>query len=775
MKSPAILIALLLYPLFYSAQSPKLGTAIIANPPCIDEGFEGLTVGPLVSAGWTPYYQTNPGSSMLCGSPLYSPGNIRVQVVSTPTIDSWPNTFSLSIPNSPYPGTKAMRVNYNGWSPSAKADQTFSVTAGNFVYRYAYMGYIDGGHTICDGSALAFRFYDCSNTLISAISKTLSNVSNPDVANWVPLTVFGASITPNWVEFDINLVNYIGSCIRVEVAGTGCINSGHIAYCYYDADCSDRIIKINNKLAATGSFTSCSSTATLSGLPGFSTYLWQGPVASGVSGSTLSSVSSSVAGVYTLTASNPTISFTQTVQLQISNLTQPTITGNFSVCAGQSATLQLSGSGIQNNTWSGPTGTLAANTSSLVYSPAVLSSVVFASGTFSNSCAFTTSVLIVHNFPAVVTPATATLSTICSGNSVSIGFNPVLGQTIAWSNGATLSTIVVSPSVNTQYSATLTTAAGCTATGFHIVNVNPTPQLNLSGATICQGQSATLSSGFSIGNHLWSNGGNTPSITVSPFTTTTYSLSYLTLAGCLATGSTQVIVLPLPGILNPNVTTSVCSGGTVQLMLLSPSINSYTWSNGASGGTIVVSPTVNSVYTATIMNGFFCKTTASQTVLVVPLPLVSVVASASSVCEGEKVLLTATSNTTGSYLWSSGGTTSMQAVQPMQSGYYYVTFTDANTCQDSAGVSLQVLACTGLSPLGETWGQVQIFPNPSTGSVFFEAQQNKIVEIWDAAGRLVRAVLLSSETRYRNELFLPPGVYLCKSGRQVQKLVITGN
>ena len=130
-----------------------------------------------------------------------------------------------------------------------------------------------------------------------------------------------------------------------------------------------------------------------------------------------------------------------------------------------------------------------------------------------------------------------------------------------------------------------------------IVNLGP-------DTTICEGDSITISAGSSSGNltYLWSTGATTPSITVMPTTTTTYTV-VVDNGNCQTTDSVVVTVNPLPIVNlgpdtsfkwtwesitldagNPNATFVWSTGGTAQTELL----DSNNLSKGANTVYVVV-------------------------------------------------------------------------------------------------------------------------------------------------------------------------------------------
>jgi hypothetical protein len=205
--------------------------------------------------------------------------------------------------------------------------------------------------------------------------------------------------------------------------------------------------------------------------------------------------------------------------------------------------------------------------------------------------------------------------------------------------------------------------------------VAPPVTITATPARICQGSSSVLDAGPGFAAYLWSTGETTQTITVSPASTATYSVTVRSNLGCSATASKSVLVdVPPSPSINASGPTTFCSGGSVTLTA-QPSGGSYLWSNGQttqsitvnSSGSFSVAVTVN---TCTV-------TSAPTTVTVNPLPNATITPSGpTTFCPGGSVTLTASN--ASSYLWSTGETT--HSITVGNAGSYSVTVTDANGC-----------------------------------------------------------------------------------------------
>src|SRR5205814_5975671 len=140
--------------------------------------------------------------------------------------------------------------------------------------------------------------------------------------------------------------------------------------------------------------------------------------------------------------------------------------------------------------------------------------------------------------------------------------------------------ITVSPASTTTYTVTYS-LGGCSNTGSGTVTVNSAPTVTVNSQTICAGQSATLTATPSTGGgtYLWAPGGQTTSsITVSPASTTTYTVTY-NLGGCSNTGSGTV---DLNRVVSVTVNSQTICAGQSATIMATPSTGggTYSWSTG---------------------------------------------------------------------------------------------------------------------------------------------------------------------------------------------------
>jgi hypothetical protein len=265
------------------------------------------------------------------------------------------------------------------------------------------------------------------------------------------------------------------------------------------------------------------------------------------------------------------------------------------------------------------------------------------------------------------------------------------GASWLWSNGATTQSIGVSD--DGDYSVTITSSAGCSATSapysVHFAAAVPKPAIAADGpATFCAGGSVTLTASAAA-SYVWSTGETTSSIHVA--IGGDYSVTVTSAEGCSATSDPFVVIVNLPPaipVITASGATTFCAGGSVTLTASAGS--SYLWSNGATTQSIDVD--ASGAYSVTVSNANGCSaSSAATTVTVNPTPATPAITASgpTTFCAGGSVTLTASAGS--SYLWSNGATTHSIAVEA--SGAYSVTVADANGCSaGSASITVTVNA-----------------------------------------------------------------------------------
>ncbi|MDX1409371.1 MAG: hypothetical protein R3330_14590, partial [Saprospiraceae bacterium] len=211
--------------------------------------------------------------------------------------------------------------------------------------------------------------------------------------------------------------------------------------------------------------------------------------------------------------------------------------------------------------------------------------------------------------------------------------------------------------------------------------------------TICDGASVTLTANGGV-TYSWNTSETTPSIVVSPSTTTTYTVVITNSFGCSDTEQVTVTVNPTPTVdAGPNQV--ICD--TESATLTATGGTSYVWSTTETTPSIIVNPSTTTTYYVTVTNAQGCPDVDSVTVTVNASPNADAGAD-QTICDNESATLTATGGT--SYLWSTTETSQSIIVSPSTTTTYTVTVTAANGCTDVASVEVTVQVAPSVSASG---------------------------------------------------------------------------
>jgi gliding motility-associated-like protein len=232
----------------------------------------------------------------------------------------------------------------------------------------------------------------------------------------------------------------------------------------------------------------------------------------------------------------------------------------------------------------------------------------------------------------------------------------------------------------------------------------PSPVLTLSSPpSVCSGQSVTITAA-GTGSFSWSTGDTTASIDVTPSSATTYSVTLTDSTGCSSTSSVLITVNLLP-MVDITGTDTLCAGQSTALSV--SGAGAYSWSTGAATSSIIVSPQVTTPYGIMLTDSNGCSANDTLTVTVIPA-VSTLIAGNTSVCPGGSIVLSASGN--GSFVWSTGDTTSSVTVTPAGNTAYSVTLTNAQGCSGTDTISVTI----GSSPFITVTGGGTIIAGSST-------------------------------------------------------------
>ena len=583
------------------------------------------------------------------------------------------------------------------WSPGGQTSQDITVTP---AYSQTYSLEVTG---VCGDRQTLNILITVNNLPTASISPATSTICNGQSAT---LTASGGTsyIWSNGGN-TASITVSPGSSTNYTVTVTNA--SGCTAV-------TSRTVTVNaNPTASISPATStiCNGQSATLTASGGTSYIWSN------GGNTASiTVSPGSSTNYTVTVTNAFgCTATSTTTVTVNSLPVANAGVDQSIPNGTSTTLSGSasgGSGSYSYLWS-PAGSLVSST---VQNPQTtnltISTAYTVTVTDNNSgCTSTDQVIITVTGGSLSLNVTTNNSSICNGQSTqlnAIASGGTGSYTYIWSSNpagfsSTLANPTVSPTVTTTYYVTINDGFNSSSSSV-TVTVNQLPIVSITPASqsICNGQNATLTASGGT-SYSWNNGSNTSSITVTPNTTTTYTVTVIDALTCSNTTTSTVTVMNTPSATSSN-SGPYCSGNNIQLN--SSGGSTYSWLGPNGWSSTLQNPSINNsnssmngTYSVTVTNAAGCTATSSTTVIVNTSPTVDA-GNSISITYGTNTTLNGTAtNGSGNYtfLWSPDTlllNTNIQnptTVNLFSNTTFYVTVTDVATgCSATDNVTVTV-------------------------------------------------------------------------------------
>lgn len=543
----------------------------------------------------------------------------------------------------------------------------------------------------------------CVNTATTSVTvNTLPTVTvNSDlicIGGSTTLTAGGAS-TYTWNP-SAGLSSATGSPVTANPGSTTSytVTGTDANGCYSNA--VSTVTVVANPTVTVTSATICvgQQTATLTA-SGASSYAWTPSTGlSATTGSTVNGTPGSTT-TYTVTGTAGTCSAVATSTITVNSL--PVINVNTgTICVGQT-TATLTAGGGATYTWSPSTGLSSPNGSPVTATPGSTTAYTV-SGTDANGCVNSaTTAVTVNPLPTV----TVNSDLICVGGSTTLTaggastytWNPATG--LSASSGSSVS---ANPGATSSYTVTGTDANGCYSDAVATVTVVANPTVTVNTGTICVGQQTATLTASGASSYVWSPGTGLSSttgsvVTANPGATTIYTITG-TAGTCTAVTTTTVNVNPLPLVLAGS-NSPVCVNQSI--VLTATGGVAYSWSGPGGFSAAQATDSISAatlgnagVYTVTATDANGCINSDTATVVVNPLPVVTV--TGATVCVNQTINL-GCNNSGVTYSWTGPNLFSSNQQNPSignatttMTGNYVVTVTDANGCSSGNVASVVV-------------------------------------------------------------------------------------
>ncbi len=436
-----------------------------------------------------------------------------------------------------------------------------------------------------------------------------------------------------------------------------------------------------------------------------SSYTWTGPNSfnSNLQNPIISPVTTAATGNYTISSTSAGGCKTTSVIAVVISPTPNVTASSATVCNGVGAT--LTGGGASTYTWN--PGNIVGSSASFTPAATQVYTVI---GTSAAGCTSqATGTITVNPLPV---PLPNSNSPICTGGNINLTVNAFTSYT--WAGPPAYNSNAQNPTITNastlmagNYTVTVTSAQGCTASAITNVVVNPTPTISVGNpGPYCAGSPINLSV-TAASTYTWTGplsfNSNLQNPTIANSTTNMagpYVVTVTAVGGCKSTGTVNVVVNGIP---SPTATSNspVCLNKQINLFA-NPAASSYTWNGPNSFSSNLQNPSIPSAsmlnggqYTLTVTNAAGCTNTSVVVVVINPLPVVAV--TGATTCVGSTFNLTAGTGT--AYAWTGPNSYNSPVQNPgfanaqlTHAGNYTVVVTSAQGCTNSAVANVSVIA-----------------------------------------------------------------------------------
>lgn len=296
-----------------------------------------------------------------------------------------------------------------------------------------------------------------------------------------------------------------------------------------------------------------------------------------------------------------------------------------------------------------------------------------------------------------------------------------------------MASVTASPSTSIIYTVNLSNGQCISTSSIDLtVILTPTVTISSTSSLVCLGNNATLTANGAT-TYTWSNSSHNSSVVVSPFISSTYTVTGSNPACPNASDTITIYSAPALVLTSTMTPATLCQGETATVTVAGAT--TYTWTGGSTSNPLIITPSLTTNYTVNANNGPGCWASKIILAKVNPIPFVSITPNAATICPGQTITLEASG--VFSFTWTNlNSYAPIIEVSPSVTTVYTVTGTDNNSCSNTASVMVTVDPCVSVGEMQNETAQILIYPNPNEGifKIVFPNQLTKTITLKSALG-----------------------------------------
>lgn len=433
-----------------------------------------------------------------------------------------------------------------------------------------------------------------------------------------------------------------------------------------------------------------------------------------------------------------------THQIYVKPIPYLTLSSNSPVCQLDTIELNSTNYPLTNYYWSGPNSFTSNNQNPFIPNSNLNDTGYYSVYAILDGCVSPKDSLFVQVKPLPFTNPVAN-TPICEGDTINISADYYLGANYYWTGPNAISS---SDSILNVYNSNLNDTGyfyvyailnGCVSPRDSVhMEIKQVPFVNIiSNSPVCEGDSISLQTNtYNGANYYWSGPNSftsTDSVVnfISNINDSGYYYIYAELNGCVSPLDSENVIVNIIPVLNPNVTSPVCQGDTIQFNTDNYLGANYYWSGPNSFSSNISSPIINNIQLANSgnyivyaeLNG--CNSNVDTLNLLVNKTPTSVFTYSNILCYGDSTDLTYIGNADpgASFTWNyNGGINNGNYVYWTNSGPHTVELlVSQNGCFSTTSKIIYVPDSLSLNVskndvlcFGDSTGSIKVSPNGGT-------------------------------------------------------------